>query len=327
MKKTSIRILLSCFFVLSFVTVQKVHAQFDAQFSQYWAVTNYYNPAYAGQTDKLNVTAAYSQQLSGFDNAPKTTYFAADCPFKVMGLKQGAGLIFSNDQLGFFTNQTLGLQYSVKLKFLNGQIGLGGQVGIVSIGFDPSKVTMYDESTGTVVSGTNSDELVPTSKVSGTKLDAALGAFYTHRLFYTGVSVTHFLSPVINWGETNQFEVSPVYYFTGGSNIKTNSPFLTLQPSFLVKSDFTDYKLDLSCRGTYVWNGKEFLAGVSYSPSTSATFMIGAMMKNVRLTYSYELFTNGIGAASGSHDLVLGYSMDMNFGQKAKNKHKSVRIL
>ena len=94
-----------------------------------------------------------------------------------------------------------------------------------------------------------------------------------------------------------------------------------------MKSDFEQYKIDLTGRVTYDMQGKELTGGLSYSPGTSVTFIVGGMIKNVRLSYSYELFTNGIGASGGSHDIVFGYSMDMNFGKKAKNKHKSVRIL
>ncbi len=319
----------SCLFMLLALLLfpLAVQAQFDAQFSQYWATTSYYNPAYAGQTEKLNVTTSYSQQLSGFDYAPKTMLFTVDMPFKFLGRKQGVGAMFSNDQLGFFTNQSLGLQYSYKINLLGGMLGIGLQGGIVSVGFDPSKVTVYDEETMTVITGRSNDEAIPSAKVSGTKMDAGIGLYYTHRLFYAGLSSTHFIAPVVPWGETNEFEVSPLYYLTGGCNIKTKNPFLTLQPSLMLKSDLVDYKLDITGRATYSYKEKELCGGLSYSPGTSVTIMVGGMIKNVRLCYSYELFTNGIGMSHGSHDLVLGYSMDMNFGQKGKNKHKSVRIL
>lgn len=306
---------------------QTAKAQFDAQFSQYWATTNYYNPAYAGQTDKLNVATSYSQQLSGFENAPKTMYFGVDAPFKFLGVRQGAGAIFVNDKIGFFTNQAFGLQYSAKLKLWGGSLGIGLQGGIVSVGFDPSGVSVYDDESRGIISSNINDEAIPTSKVSGTKIDAAAGLFYTHPLFYAGLSATHFLSPVVAWGDTHEFEMSPLYYLTGGCNIKTKNPFLSLQPSFLLKSNMDEYKLDITGRATYNYKEKELCGGLSYSPGTSVTFIVGGMIKNVRLSYSYELFTNGIGATNGSHDIVLGYSMDMNFGQKGKNKHKSVRIL
>lgn len=319
-------------YCLLFVTAlllfsQTAKAQFDAQLSQYWSVTNYYNPAYAGQTDRLNVTTSYSQQLTGFEGAPKTMYFGADIPFKFLGLRQGVGATFVNDEIGFFTNQTFGLQYSAKFKLWKGLLGIGLQGGIVSVGFDPSGVSVYDEESRGVISSNFGDEAIPTSKVSGTKIDAAAGLYYTHPLFYAGLSATHFMSPVVAWGDTHEFEIAPVYYLTGGCNIKTKNPFLSLQPSFMLKSNMDQYKLDLTGRATYIYREKELCGGLSYSPGTSVTFIVGGMIKNVRLSYSYELFTNGIGAANGSHDIVLGYSMDMNFGQKGKNKHKSVRIL
>ncbi len=307
-------------------------AQFDAQFSQYWLVTGFYNPAYAGQSDRLVVESAYSQQLSGFDNAPKTMYFGANVPFKLLGRKQGVGAMFVNDQLGFFTNMYFGVQYSMKFNLFGGVLGPGIQLGMVSVGFDPSDVTVYDEDSngeGSVgsLTGSTTDDAIPSSEESGTAFDASAGIYYTHPYFYAGISATHLLSPTVNWGETNEYQVKPTYYLTAGSNIKTKNPFLSVQPSLLVKSDFSEYKIDLTGRVTYDLQGKELMGGLSYSPATSVTFIVGGMIKNIRLSYSYEMFTNGIGISSGSHDIVFGYFMDMNFGKKAKNKHKSVRIL
>lgn len=43
----------------------KGKAQFDVEFTNYWALNGFYNPAYAGQTDKLNIYGTYSMQMLG----------------------------------------------------------------------------------------------------------------------------------------------------------------------------------------------------------------------------------------------------------------------
>lgn len=295
------------------------NAQFDAQFSQYWAVTGYYNPAYAGQNDKLIVSGAYSQQLSGFTNAPKSMYFAADMPFKFLGVKHGVGLALFNETIGLFKNQSIGLQYSYKKSIEKGQLSIGGQIGALNVGFDPSKIQL-PESGG-------KDNAFPTSNVSGMSMDAALGAFYTNPTFYAGISATHITSPTILMGKSNEFKVNPAFYLTGGYNIKTKSPLIWLQPSFLVKSDLVATKIDLTGRAFYSYNEKTFYGGLSYSPGTSVAFLIGAKMKNISVGYAYDMFTSSIGVGSGSHDLFVTYSTDINFSNHSKNRHKSIRIL
>ena len=43
--------------------------------------------------------------------------------------------------------------------------------------------------------------------------------------------------------------------------------------------------------------------------------------------YSYEMYTSAINPGNGSHELFIGYQMDLNLQKKGKNLHKSVRIL
>lgn len=306
------------FFFFALLCCFAANAQFDAQFSQYWAVTGYYNPAYVGQTDKLTVSGAYSQQLMGFTNAPKSMYFGADMPFKFLGKKQGIGVSLFNESIGLFRNQIFGLQYSYKMSLGKGRLGIGMQLGALSISFDPTNIYLGDQT---------SDDAFPTASVNGMSLDVGLGAFYTHPLYYAGFSVTHLTAPTVLMGENNEFKVDPTLYLTGGGNIKTKSPLIWIQPSFLIKSDLVSTKVDLTGRLFYHYNDKTFCGGLSYSPGTSVTFLVGATIKNITMGYGYDLFTSKIGAVSGSHDLFINYSTDLNFSNHGKNKHKSIRIL
>lgn len=309
------RSLLFCFTLLCCFAAR---AQFDAQFSQYWAVPGYYNPAYAGQTDQLIISGAYSQQLMGFTNAPKTMFFGADMPLSFLGKKHGVGVTLFNEGIGLFRNQVFGLQYSYKKQLGKGQLGMGFQVGALNITFDPTKINLGDET---------NDNAFPTTSVSGMGMDAAAGAYYTHPDWYAGVSVTHLNGATVLMGENNEFKVDPTIYLTGGYNIKTRNPLIRVQPSFLLKSDMVSTKVDVTGRVFYDYNDKTFCGGLSYSPGTSVTFSVGAKIKNITVGYAYDMFTSEIGAGSGSHDLIINYSTDINFSGHSKNKHKSIRIL
>jgi len=302
-------------FLLCFIDAK---AQFDAQFSQYWAVTGYYNPAFAGQNDKLTLSGAYSQQLMGFTNAPKSMFLGADMPIKFLGAQQGVGIALFNEGIGLFRNQMFGLQYSYKKQIGKGRLGVGLQVGTLNVTFDPTNINLGDET---------NDPAFPTSSVSGMSIDAGVGAYYTHPSYYGGVSVTHITSPTVSLGENNQIKVDPTIYLTGGCNIKTNNPLIWIQPSFLLKSDLVSTKVDVTGRMFYNYNDKTFYGGLSYSPGTSVAFLIGAKIKNITVGYAYDMFTSQIGAANGSHDLFVNYSTDINFSGNSKSKHKSIRIL
>ena len=55
--------------------------------------------------------------------------------------------------------------------------------------------------------------------------------------------------------------------------------------------------------------------------------LLGTTFHGIQIGYSYEMYTGGIGALYGTHELVLGYQTDLNLFKKGKNMHKSVRIV
>jgi hypothetical protein len=67
--------------------------------------------------------------------------------------------------------------------------------------------------------------------------------------------------------------------------------------------------------------------GAMYSPQNSVGVLIGFNFHGINIGYSYEMYTSGIGALHGTHELLLGYQTDLNLFKKGKNKHKSVRLL
>lgn len=303
---------------LCFLFVAESVAQFEAHFTQYWDLKGYYNPAWAGQNEKVNITGTYSMQLLGFKRAPKSMYFGMDMPFMFLNKKHGAGLSFFNEAIGLFRNQNAGIQYSFKTNIKKGKLAAGVQFGNVSVSFDPTHINLGDE---------EDDEAFPDTKESGSSLDLGVGIFYSHPKYYLGVSGQHLTAPRISLGEKSEFKIDPVVYLTGGYNIQTRNPLISIQPSFQFQSDFDATRLDLAARLFYTYNDLILNGGVVYSYDTSAAICIGATIKGITVGYAYEYFTSKISAANGSHDLLISYSTTINFSKKNKNKHKSIRIL
>lgn len=295
----------------------KVSAQYDVAFAHYYDLQTAFNPAAAGKDTKLNVNLAYAMSFVGFEHNPQTAYISADMPFHAMGMRHGVGLRFLNDKLGLFSHQNISAQYVYRKKFIDGNLGIGVQGGLLSEKFDGSKADVE-------VSG---DDAIPTSTVEGKCFDLAFGVFYDRGPWYVGASVQHLTAPNISLGERNEFKIDPTAYLTAGYNFKLRNPFLTVATSTLLRSDFVAYRADVTARLIYNNEGRILSAGVGYSPTNSATIYIGGSFQGIMLGYSYEIYTNGLNMGNGSHEISIGYQTDINFTPKGKNRHQAVRYL
>lgn len=292
-------------------------AQYDVAFSHYWDLEPYYNPAAVGKDTKLNVVGAYALDFAGFENNPRSMYLGADMPLYALKAYHGVGVSLLNDQIGLFTHQRMALQYAYRHRLFGGQIAAGVQIGFINEKFEGSKADLEDPS----------DPAFTRSDINGNALDVAFGLYYTRGPWYVGVSAQHLNAPLVELGETNELQVDPAYYLTGGYNIKLRNPFLTIHPSVLVRTDGSAYRADVSTRVVYTNEKRMMYAGVSYSPTNSVTVLIGGRIKGIHLGYSYEMYTSAIQPGNGSHELVVGYQTTLNLYKKGKNKHKSVRLL
>lgn len=293
------------------------YAQYDPSFSHYFDMEPSFDPASVGKQSQLNVAAAYAMNMVGYENSPKTLYAAADMPFYVLKNYHGAGLQLVSDKIGLFTNQKLALQYAFKHKLFGGMMSVGVQGGFISMSFDGSKLDAEE----------SNDQALPKSNVNGNTFDLGAGLYYMHGAWYAGVSAQHLTSPTVHMGETNEFSISPIYYLTGGYNIKLRNPFLTVKPSLLVRTDGVAWRGDVTCRVVYTHEKTMFYGGVTYTPTVSVTGLVGGKFHGVVIGYSYEFYTSALSAGNGSHELYVGYQTDINLVKKGRNKHKSVRIL
>lgn len=293
-------------------------AQWDVQFSDYSSLKAFYNPAVSGTDGLLNVSAAYSMQMVGFEGAPKTMFVGADIPIYFIGPRHGAGVSFMSDEIGMFKTQKFSLQYAYNFKIgKKARLAAGIQASMLTETFDPSDIELGDDS----------DPAFPTSSVDGSGFDLGAGLYFYHPNYWGGFSVQHIMSPKILLGESNEISISPMYYLMGGCNIKIKNTLLSLQPSFMVQSDFQSWREDITCKLTYDNDGKKFYGGLGYSPNTSFTVLLGGEFHGIALGYSYQVYTTGIGMQNGSHEIVLGYKTNLDLFKKGRNKHKSVRIL
>ena len=303
------------FFALFLSVVAK--AQFDTHFTHYWGLQGYYNPAAAGLSGRLNIYGTYAMQMAGYTNAPATMLIGADMVLPTTMKNQAVSANLYNESIGLFTNQRLFAGYSYRFKLWGGHMAIGASAGSLEQKFDGSKVEA-EEST---------DVAFPSSEVDGMGLDLTAGVFYTHRIFYAGLSVMHLTAPTIDLGEMHEIKIDPTFYLSGGCSIQLKNPLLSIQPSIQVMTDLQAWRADLTVRGTYTYDEKRYYVGLTYSPLTSVAILLGGEINSVSFGYAYELFTSGVELIHGSHDLYVGYVMDLELFKKGRNKHKSIRIL
>lgn len=300
-----------------FLPVLTALAQQEPSFAHYWAMEPSFNPAAAGKESKLNVTGAYAMTLTGFENAPKTMNIGADMPLMLLNAYHGVGVQLMNDQIGLFTHQRLALQYAYKHRMFGGMLSVGVQVGLLSEKFRGSEADLE----------TPDDPAFTKTDASGMGLDLSAGLYYTHRNWYAGLSILRATAPAIELGDRSILNISRMYYLTGGYNIKLRNPFFTIHPSVLAHTDGTVYRVDVTTRVKYTHDKKMLYAGLAYSPTNSVTALVGGNFHGVTLGYSYEVYTKALKIGNGSHELFVGYQMELDLSKKGRNRHQSVRIL
>ena len=306
-------------------------AQTDAQLTQYWAVPSFYNPGAAGSTDYLRIRGGARLQWVGIDNAPKDFFAVADAPLQIgKKVRIGLGANMMQESIGLFSNMGVNIQAAYKLKLFKGELSIGVQGGFFNQKFKGSEVEIpdgddYHES---------GDEAIPTQDLSGNAFDLGLGVHYTHKYWYAGVSLQHAMQPTVSMSlegsestESQQYEteLTRMMYFTAGGNIPIKNTLFELQPSLLVKTDFAMFTAEATLQARF---NKFLRFGVGYRWKDAVSAMIGIDIKNFFLGYSYDYPTSAIAkASSGSHELIAGYQLKLNFGGKNRNKHRSIRIM
>ncbi len=314
-------------------------AQTDAQLTQYYEVQNYYNPSAIGMTDFIRLRGGSRLQWVGIDNAPSAFLVTGDMPFKLGKRRVGLGVVMESGSEGLYRNMSFDVQGAWRQPLLGGTLAAGLGIGYRQEQFKGSQVILpdnddYHEST---------DNAIPTTDLSGSGLNLSLGLHYTHRLFWAGISCNHINQPTITFssGDGNstsgggsasgeavknfEFQALRTLYFMAGSNIPIKNTLFEVMPSVFVKTDFTFTRAELNARVRY---NKFLSAGLGYRFDDAVSITIAADIKNFYLGYSFDYPTSAIAKAShGSHEIFVGYSLKLDYSEKNRNRHKSIRLM
>lgn len=322
MKKT-----VSFLFLLIIVKLA-AYGQQDPQYTNNMFYKLGVNPGYAGTENAISGTVLNRYQWVGAEGAPKTLVFTVDAPMKAFGAPGGVGINIVSDQLGYYDNMWVNLNYSYQLETSIGTLGLGISPGIFNFSIKPEEWLASDEvfnRWGGGGSGSGSgDNAIPQAEASQMAFDVGFGAYLYTNKYYAGFSVTHMNQPEIKYDELATDYLARHYYLMGGYNIKLSDPLFEVRPSFLFKTDAASWQLDLNANIVY---DERFWGGISYRVQDAVALLMGMEMFNgLRIGYSFDLVTSAMGySAFGSHEIFVSYSI--NLEKNRSQKYKSIRFL
>ncbi len=303
--------------LLAGMGANRVQAQQDVAFLHYWRMETQWNPAAVGQSPQLSIQGAVQTHAMGYEQAGSTMWAGADMAFALGRTFHGVGAIFLNDNIGLFSYKRFSLQYAYHQPWRGGTIALGLQADMLQEGIDGTKADLGD----------NNDPAFPTAQVNGSAFDLSVGSYYQRKGFRLSAAYHHLAAPTVRLGETHELPIRGVLNVGTQYNIRTSSPLFTITPSAMLRSDFTDYRVDLTLRGQYKFENRLIFAGVNYAPQRSVGLFVGGTLQGIDLSYGYEANTSGLGLGAGQHEIVIAYRLPIDLGKKQRNLHKSVRWL
>lgn len=337
------KILLFCLFLVSFLEIK---AQ-DPQYSMFYMVPMYINPAFAGSRHAnrvmLHNRAQWTNQPGNF--FPQTffsfdtysTKYKSGIGATLMYDSQGNNPGFSN---GPVKGLKLGLTYAYELRInSNHTLRFGLEGGFIQQSVSYSRLgSQFDPITETFIGETTTATVI--------KPDIKAGLLYFAKRFYASVSAGHLNRPnmtIFNSDNARlpiKLEVTlgykiPLILNTGAAGLHSGNPvMMSLTPTMTYKKQLTNDQIDIGLYWAYKW----IIAGVWYrgipfkqfkrdiqggnpaqsiQNNESVVFLVGASYMGFGIGYSYDLTVSSQGLGTGgSHELNLSYVFRTRYTKK-----------
>tara|TARA_Y100001954_G_scaffold204916_1_gene226558 strand:+ start:321 stop:1304 length:984 start_codon:yes stop_codon:yes gene_type:complete len=262
------------------LSVLKVSAQQDAQFSQNMFISAPINPGAVGIRGMHCFDLVAREQWLGFEGRPETGLLSYNGPIGQMS-NFGIGGVLVYDKIGFENNIFFKVSgaHHIDIGSDGGKLGIGVDFGIIQKGFS-----------GIVKAVDPTD---PTVAINGTNdmgFDLGVGAFYYSPKLYFGVSGQKLLPQKMKFGSAEP-RVRPHAYITAGYNVE--GEMVSLRPNMLVKTDFTSTQVDVNL--TAFFSETKFWLGASYRVQDAIVANVGYKIgPNTKVGIAYDYTTQGL---------------------------------
>ena len=338
MKQNTIKRVLFILIVLSGSLFSRTNAQ-DVQFSQFYAVTPFINPAFAGGAGALRAMIHGRYQWPGLDARYVTGLVSVDNYFHKYNSGLGGYILQDQQGLSDMVSTNVNLLYSYELtltKQVSVRAGLQGGYNSTSINYEhlyyPSQI---DQTTGqTPTQGIG----LPSSRKQYFDVGSGL-LVYSSRL-WGGVSAHHMNQPSNSFYDDPNAVLPVLWDVIGGVKIPIRSgghmaylheeDNIFLTPTAHYKAQGKSDQMDIGLYLTY----NQFMIGAWYRGlplkqyqslpnSESMVFNIGWLYNDWSFGYSYDLTVSKLARSGtgGAHEINITYT------HHKSNKHKTMKRL
>jgi type IX secretion system PorP/SprF family membrane protein len=320
-------------------TFHGIRAQ-DYQYSQFYALPLYYNPAFAGANLNSRVVMAYRSQWSGLQGWKGR---AGSFDWYLKNSSSGIGFFFSNNtlsQLGYSQNTGM-LQYAYRAKWRKDiRVSFGIGLGFNQYSWNPDLGLMGDQLASDPEPLQSQDPLAASGGLSAAMFDMQIGILFYSKTWWAALSGLHPNSPTYTLVNDNSLE--PRINLSGGYRFELQKPVdykgqeipVSITPALLIRSQGNASQLDL---GMY-YHTPPFVLGAWYRgipvPVTdlkivnhdAATLLGGIKQNNLTIGYSYDVPLNrATGIFQGSHEVTITYEFKtQHLSLKSRNKPRGL---
>lgn len=288
-------ILISLLSVISFTG----NTQQDPHFTQYFDNALFYNPAYAGSREMLNVTAMHREQWIGLDGRPRSTTLSIHSPLPYESI--GIGITAVNDMVGPIRQTIVAADLSYSLRFKNKtKLSFGVKAGVNMLGFDRDK--LYNA--GNPISALQQIE-------NRANPNIGFGILYHSKKFFFGISTPKLIQ---NTYDGTEFNKEKRHYFATLGYIFRLHDKWKLRPSAQVKiTDGAPLSLDASLAAIY--NDKLWIGALYRLDAALGAFVQVQISPQFKLGIASDFGTQKLRQYnSGTLEVLLSY--DFNFLKK-----------
>ena len=279
-----------------------IHAQQDAQFTQYMYNTINVNPAYAGSRGVMSIFGLHRTQWVGLEGAPLTNTASINTP---IGDNVGLGLSFINDRIGPSNENNIAVDFAYRITvspWYNLAFGLKASGNFLNIDF--TKLNQYDQN----------DYEFDTNIDHKFSPNIGIGLYLYSDNTYVGLSAPHLLETkhfdrYANTGSESHVAKENIHYNLIAGHVFDLSPDVKFKPSTLIKMvEGAPLQVDVSANFLIY---EKFTAGIAYRWSASVSGLAGFQVSDSWfIGYAYDMETTRLSNYnSGSHELFLRYEL------------------
>lgn len=302
----------------------------DQQFTQFYAVPVYMNPAFAGASVQNRIGMQYRNQWSAIPGGFNS--FNAAYDQYLPNLNSGVGVLAHYDRAGSGALRTTGahFQYAYEAKIKrNWFFRPALQFGFVGQAIDFDRLTFYDQ----MIREGNEPSFEWGTVRPANYFDMGAGLLTYGSNFWFGISAYHSNAPDISFYESSDAPLARKVSAHGGVRLrlKGNSlmeldHYVVIAANYLSQQYFDQldigfyYEMSPMIMGVWYRGLPAKSNHYGYANHDAIAILLGFQASRYKVGYSYDITISklGIGSSGGSHEVTLVYQWANRVSQRAK---------